>query len=413
MFRVKLLLLTAVIAAAFVGGQQLGVLHLPGRELVGSHVLHKPVITVTSMPGELALRESGTVLVQASAPARPGDRIELDTAGPHGIGFNDVSESVLDENLQATLTVTGRDFLGSYRYWVRIPASGSYQEGKSAKFTIDIVAAQSPSAPSCGGETPLKADGTPWVCTFDDEFDGSSLDRRFWVPQVTRSSGFTTGTRRQYACAEDLPDTISVGGGHLELSLVELPAVRRCGHGKRSKFAFGQVMHFQTFAQTYGKYEVRARIPDVRVPGVQQSFWLWPKKNSYGGWPASGEIDFAELYSNTPGVLRPYIHYLPGETARGTNQNVTHARCPIVPGAFNTFGVEWKPGQITVLLNGEVCFVNDYSSVARAGQGKYSPFDKPFYLSLNQAMGDLGNVYDPAVVPDRVTTQIDYVRIWK
>jgi hypothetical protein len=30
-----------------------------------------------------------------------------------------------------------------------------------------------------------------------------------------------------------------------------------------------------------------------------------------------------------------------------------------------------------------------------------------------QGMGAAGNEYDPALVPDRVTTQIDYVRIWK
>lgn len=46
-------------------------------------------------------------------------------------------------------------------------------------------------------------------------------------------------------------------------------------------------------------------------------------------------------------------------------------------------------------------------------QGKNSPFDHPFYLAMNQAMGTTGNEYDTALVPDRVTTQIDYVRIWK
>lgn len=414
MFRVMLLLATAAVAAALVAGTQLGLVDLPGKELVGSHpVLSRPQITVTTRPGELALRERGTVTVQAGAPALPGNRIELDTAGPHGLGFNKVSSAVLDENLQATLTVTGRDFLGSYKYWARMPATGTYQEGKSASFVIDIVASAAPVAPTCGGQAPLKADGSTWTCTFDDEFDGSTLDRRYWVPQVTRTSGFTTGTRQRYACAEDTPETIAVTGGNLELSLVELPATVRCGHGKRSKFAFGQVMHFQTFSQTYGKYEVRAKIPGLQVPGSQQSFWLWPKKNSYGAWPASGEIDFAELYSYTAGVNRPYLHYLPGETARGTNKNVTHARCPIDLDAFNTYGVEWAPGRITVLVNGEVCFTDDYSSVARAGQGKYSPFDKPFYLAMNQAMGDIGNEYDPAVVPDRLTTQVDYVRIWK
>jgi hypothetical protein len=53
------------------------------------------------------------------------------------------------------------------------------------------------------------------------------------------------------------------------------------------------------------------------------------------------------------------------------------------------------------------------TSPTAAAQGAYSPFDEPFFLSLNQAMGAIGNQYDASTVPERVTTQIDYVRIWK
>lgn len=415
------LLLATVAAALLLAGLPDGLLDggSPRGRLVATtgteapSPLARPAVRVLVAPGRLLIEEPGTVRIQATAPAVPGARIVLFTAGTYGLGYNKVSETVLGDDLQATLTVTGRGYLGSYNYWATVPASGTYQEGKSATFPIQIVAADPPESPTCGGDAPVKADGSTWVCSYHDEFDGDRLDRGFWHPQVTATSGFTTGTRSRYACALNSPETIAVTGGNLELSLVELPEVRRCGRGKSSKFAFGQVMHFQTYSQTYGKYEVRAKIPDVVVPGVQQSFWLWPKKNKYGGWPASGEIDFAEIYSSTPGIDRPYLHYLPGATAAGTTKNVTTARCPIQVGEFNTYGVEWTPGRITVLLNGEVCLVNDYSSAAAAFQGRYSPFDHPFYLSLNQAMGTVGNEYDPALVPDRVTTQVDYVRIWK
>ena len=30
---------------------------------------------------------------------------------------------------------------------------------------------------NCGGTTLLKPDGSAWVCSFDDEFDGTTLDR--------------------------------------------------------------------------------------------------------------------------------------------------------------------------------------------------------------------------------------------
>ncbi|MCW2786547.1 MAG: glycoside hydrolase family 16 protein [Marmoricola sp.] len=424
MFRVFLLLVTVSLVLVIADWQGLldGTHH--GGSLVSNSnaghngsVFDRPDLTITSAPTQLSLKQPGVVEVQAAAPAAPGDRILLETAGAMGLGYNEVSEAILDDNLHATLMVAGRDYKGSYNYWAMMPATGDYQQGRSATFAITIGAAAAPpppptsgpDAPTCGGVSPEKADGSPWQCTYDDEFNGDDLDRTYWVPQT---GGSTTGTGSTYACAVDSPDTVDVANGYLDLSLVKLPAERACTRRKSSQYEFGQVMHYQTFSQTYGKFEVRAKVPDLQVPGVQESFWLWPKANSYGPWPASGEIDFAEMYSGQPGLDRPYLHYLPGETTAGTNDNVTHNNCQINAGEFNTYGVEWEPKEISVLLNGQICFTDDYSS-ATSFNGETAPFDKPFYLALNQAMGALGNEYDPAVVPDKVTTQIDYVRIWK
>lgn len=420
MFRVFLLLMTAAVVLLLVGPGHLvdqigpnGHLVSGGDQSSTTSFMDRPAIRVLSAPTELPLHQAGTVEVQAEAPAKPGVTVILRTAGTAGLGYNKVSQAVLDDDLRATLPVSARDYAGAYKYWAVIPASGTYQSGQSATFTITIAAPAPPVAKpdlSCAGKTPQKADGSDWTCTFDDEFDGDALDRSYWVPQT---GGSTTGTGARYACAADLPDTIAVQHGKLDLSLVALPEARKCTRMKSSKYAFGQVMHYGTFSQTYGKWEIRAKFPDIRDPGVQQSFWLWPKKNTYGSWPASGEIDFAEHYSYQPDLDRPYLHYLPGTTTKGSNDNVTHANCAINPGEFNTYGVEWKPKQITVLVNDRVCFTDDYSSAAAAAHGDTSPFDQPFYLSMNQAMGTTGNLYDPDVIPAKVTTQIDYVRIWK
>lgn len=416
MFRVFLVLATVAAAVAFCWDRGLLDETSLGKQVVNSaetsragNVTARPAIRTLTAPDSLVIGEDGTVEIQAEAPARPGDLIYLNTAGTYGLGYNRVSSAVLDDDLRATLAVPGRKFVGSYKYWETIPASSTYQEGQSATYAIAIVSAPPPPAPTCGDNAPEKSDGSRWICTFDDEFDGPTLDRRYWVPQTSK----TTGSKTRYACGEDSPETIALEDGKLLLSLVEHPDVRRCTRSQSSQFGYGQVMHFQTFSQTYGKYEVRAKIPEIGVPGSQQSFWLWPKKNKYGGWPASGEIDFAEMYSSEPGVDKPFVHYLPGKTGDTPNQNLTHSDCPINVGEYNTYGVEWAPGKITVLLNGEVCFTDEYSSIAAPFQGKNSPFDQPFYLSLNQAMGTVGNDYDPDLVPDRVTTKIDYVRIWK
>ncbi|WP_370289175.1 family 16 glycosylhydrolase [Nocardioides sp.] len=371
--------------------------------------LTSPTVTVISNPGQLAPRESSQVIVRASAPARPGTVVNLVTAGFLNLGYSVVGTTKLDANLEARLPLPGRDFLGSYQYWAQVPATGAHQEGNSARFSVTIASPPKPVSPTCGGANPTRPDGTPWRCTYNDEFDGTSLDRKWWRPQTA----FQTGTSSRYACAADRPDTISVGGGVLSLSLVELPTpVAACANNQTTRFVNGQVMHYQTFNQTYGKYEVRARVSSLRSPGAQTSFWLWPNNDTYGPWPASGEIDFAEMYSSAPDNVFPYMHYLLGENDPKTNRNVPGAVCPISFGDWNTYGMEWRPGQIKILVNDQVCVENNYSTVGGV-QGQYGPFDKPFYLNLNQAMGTTGNEYDPNVVPDKVTTQIDYVRVWQ
>jgi len=381
-------------------------------EPVPTSNLNTPAVTVHEAPASLTLRENGRVRIKASAPAAPGDTVILNTAGAYDAGFVRVDSTVLDKHLAATLTVPGREFLGSYNYWVSIPASSTYQEGTSGKFAIEIVSPAPQEKPACGGVKHRKDDGTEWVCTFSDEFEGPELDRRYWIPQETENSGFTTGTRIKYACAWDDTRTIDVRDGNLELSLVDLGESRNCGKNKASRYAYGQVMHHQTFSQTYGKYVIRAKIPDLQVPGAQQSFWLWPDSDTYGPWPASGEIDIAEMYSSAPGIDKPFMHYLPGPPTESEHSNVTHAYCPINVGEYNRYGVEWTPGKVTILLNGQVCMINEYSSLV-AGSGSPAPFDHPFFLALNQAMGTIGNEYDPDLVPDTLTTQVDYVRIWR
>ncbi|MFL6155585.1 MAG: family 16 glycosylhydrolase [Marmoricola sp.] len=369
-------------------------------------------ISVHDFPAQLDLHENGLVTVKAAPPAAPGDTIYLNSAGAYGAGYYHVSQAVLGSDLGATLRVDPRDYLGSFEYWATLPATAAHLESSSGHFKIEIVSPQPQVSPGCGDAAPLKADGTPWTCTYDDEFNGPELDRRYWVPQRTEISGFTTGTKLTYACAQDSPDTVDVENGNLELSLVDLGEKRDCGHNTTSRYSYGQVMHHQTYSQTYGRYEVRALIPDLREPGSAESFWLWPETDSYGPWPASGEIDNVEFYSNTPGLARPFIHYLPGQTEKDSTKNITHAACPIRVGRYNTYDTIWEPGRITILVNGTVCMVDDYSSATSVGEST-APFDKPFYFNMAQAMGSIGNDYDPAVMPDKITTKIDYVRIWK
>ncbi len=252
----------------------------------------------------------------------------------------------------------------------------------------------SAQGPSCGGN-PDGLSGN-WTCTFDDEFNGTSLNTANWQPQLTATSGYITGGPD---CYVNNPNTISVSGGYLNLSVLKV-APFTCVPGYVSQYQAGMVTSSRLFSQTYGAFEVRAKIPASSVPGLQETLWLYPQNLTYGPWPASGEIDFAEFYSQYSTLDVPYIHY----TLSVADPNVTAYNCTIDPTQFNTYEVDWTSSAITILYNGQTCLV-DHPIAGPA------PFNQPFFIALTQALG-LGTNAPTANTPLPATTQVDWVRAW-
>jgi beta-glucanase (GH16 family) len=259
----------------------------------------------------------------------------------------------------------------------------------------------------CGGVGPTGLSGS-WTCTFDDEFDGTSLDTTKWVPQVTATSGYTSG---RTACFVNSPNNISVANGDLQLTALETAQPFTCTDPAGSfptQETSGMVSTYGLFNQTYGAFEVRAQLPPSIIKGLQETFWLYPQNETeYGRWPDSGEIDFGEFYSLYPTLDIPYIHY--NEAAK--DPNVTAYDCIIVPGTFNTYTVDWTPGNITVLYNGIPCVNDTYNPAAPLTSPQ--PFDQPFFISLTQALGVAPNAYTAGLTQLPATTTIDYVRAWE
>jgi beta-glucanase (GH16 family) len=261
---------------------------------------------------------------------------------------------------------------------------------------------------NCGGTPMYKVDGTEWQCTFDDEFSGTTLDTSKWVVQQTATSGYTAGPD----CYVDSPNNISVSGGTLNLTLREEAAPFTCQdpYGNfTTQYTSGMVSTYGLFDQTYGLFEVRAKLPPATIQGLQETFWMYPQDETAFGdlWPDNGEIDFAEFYSEYPNLDIPYIHY----NSADNDPDVTSYNCSITDQTqFNTYGLLWTSSTLTVLYNGKTCLVDSWDPAFPLV--KPEPFNQPFFIALTQALGTGSNAFEPGATPLPATTQIDWVRAW-
>ena len=273
----------------------------------------------------------------------------------------------------------------------------------------NLAMVSSPTPPASSACTSLpKAGGGTWTCTFDEEFNGSTLDSSKWVPITTADNGYAAGP----SCFVDSPDNISVSDGVLNLTTRKTAQPFVCNSPKgnfTTSYTAGQVATWGKFSQTYGRFAVRAKFPASKIAGLQSSLWMWPQNSLSTG--LSGEIDIAEEYSVYSDRVIPYLHYAYDKSTvnPATNTNVvTNNYCLISNvNAFHEYAVEWTASTIKVIYDGKTCMVDNLAPLGA------SPFNQPFFLALSACLGIGVNAFDPAKTPLPATTQIDWVRAWK
>lgn len=273
-----------------------------------------------------------------------------------------------------------------------------------------IAETASAASPDCG-PTVRKSNGTAWKCTFTDEFGGSTLNRNKWVVQRTAVSGHS-GNKAD--CWVDHPNNISVANGTLRLTSRKESVPFVCNHPNRrytTQYSSGSVSTWGKFQQTYGRWQIRAKFPDITETGSQSALWLYPKDQAYGAWPRSGEIDIAEFYTRLPDRVYPVIHY----RARGrANRTLTSKTCMVKdPSSFHTYTAEWTKTTIKIWADSTLCVSHTIRPGGRLAAP--APFDQPFVTYLTQSLGvgqnrfrDIGRNKTP--LPAR--TEIDWVRVW-
>jgi beta-glucanase (GH16 family) len=157
----------------------------------------------------------------------------------------------------------------------------------------------------------------------------------------------------------------------------------------------------------YGRIEVRAKLPSGR--GTWPAIWMLPTEKTYGGWPASGEIDIMEHVGYEPDSVYGTVHTRAYNHIQRT-QRGGGIYLPTAEHAFHRYAIEWDEAKIDFFVDGE-----RYFSFANEGSGFEAwPFDQPFHLLLNLAVGgNWGGKHgvDEGIWPQRM--EVDYVRVYQ
>ncbi|WP_183095969.1 glycoside hydrolase family 16 protein [Nocardioides stalactiti] len=256
------------------------------------------------------------------------------------------------------------------------------------------------------GPVLAKPGGGTWECSFFDDFDGDDLDLTRWITQDTARTGFKSGL----TCYRGASN-VAVRSGTLLLEARDEGTILNCDNpygSLRTPYTGGLVGTRTHFSQAYGRFEIRAKYPTARTPGVHGAFWLYPLRLSYGRWPASGEIDVAEWWSNDPTLVLPTLHY------NGRNFHADSGwDCRVEDvSEFHTYAVEWFAKEMRFSIDGEMCWARRWAPDAPLVAPQ--PFDRPFSIILNMGVGTVDGtnpVSDATDLP--ATFVIDYARAWR
>jgi beta-glucanase (GH16 family) len=235
-----------------------------------------------------------------------------------------------------------------------------------------------------------------WKLTWSDEFDYTGLpDSSKWDYEV----GYVRNDELQYYTEARL-ENARVESGMLIIETRKEPY-------QDFNYTSVSVHTLNTGNFLYGRFEVRAKLPTGR--GMWPAIWLLGVNREEVGWPACGEIDIMENVGFLEDEVFGSVHT---EAYNHTllTQKISYLEIETPFKIFHVYALEWCADSI--------CFFVDsikYFTFLNEGLGWETwPFDKPFYLIINAAVGgSAGGIMgiDDSIFPQKY--YIDYVRVYE
>ncbi|AJA08279.1 glucan endo-1,3-beta-D-glucosidase [Sphingopyxis fribergensis] len=271
-----------------------------------------------------------------------------------------------------------------------------------------------------------------WRLVWSDEFDKRAIDRGKWDFDVD----CWDGGNNERQCYTDRPANAAIEDGKLVIAArkeaMTGPAFPLSQRGDPEKataqatkpFTSARLVTRGKAAWTYGKVEVRAKLPQGQ--GTWPAIWMLPEDSHYGSWAASGEIDILEAVNlgvrcdqcagGIENRILGTLHF-GGQWPDNKHKGDETALPPPLDG-FHVFGMVWEKGKIVWTVDGKPYATRVASEWNSSGSADpAAPFDRPFHLILNLAVGgglaeDRGlKGVDESGYPKKM--EIDWVRVWQ
>jgi len=228
-------------------------------------------------------------------------------------------------------------------------------------------------------------DASQWELTFSDEFEGNTLDEKKWNPVDP------WGVVRNDELQGYVQNAFIVKDGILKIHCDDSASFY---DGAKRNYRSGMMTTTGKFAQKYGRFEIRCKVPKGR--GLWPAFWMLPEPPA---WPP--EIDILEILCQETDTIYLTNHW-PDPANPGASKSNTHSfKGPDFSADFHNFAVEWEKGEIRWLIDG----------IERHRSQTEVP-DLPMFLMVNLAVGGwAGKPDEKTVFP--ADFEVDYVKAWR
>ncbi len=250
--------------------------------------------------------------------------------------------------------------------------------------------------------TSLAASSPEWELVWSDEFNGNEIDFTKWAIEEHGHGG--GNNELQYYI--DRKENVRVEDGNL---VIQANKERYEQAGIIREYTSGRIRTKRRASWQYGRFEIKAKLPKGR--GIWPAIWLLPETAQYGKWAASGEIDIMELLGHQPNVIHGTLHYGQPWPDNQSSSGTYTLESGDFSEDFHVFALEWTSSEIRWYIDGTLYQKqNQWHSSASPYP---APFDQPFHLILNVAVG--GNWAGPPSVstPFPATMRVDYVKVYQ